>query len=85
MVHNVPFKFGDQTFLYKVCVAQIKELCLFGLTFLKETSCVFDLASDILKISGNVFTIKVAVLSKLQVSRVSVAKKKTVKPPSEVT
>ena len=76
MVHNVPFKFGDQTFLYKVCVAPIKELCLLGLDFLKETSFVFDLSSDILKISGNVFTIKVAVLPELQVSRVSVAKKK---------
>ena len=60
MVHNVPLTFGDQTFLQSVCVAPINELCLLGLDFLKATGCVLDLASDILKITGSVFLIKVA-------------------------
>ena len=63
MVHNVPFAFGDQTLLQTVCVAPIKELCLLGLDFLKATDCVLALASDILEIAGNVFTIKVAASS----------------------
>ena len=56
MVHNVPFTFGDPTYLHTVYVAQIKELCLLGLVFLKATGCVLDLASDILEIAGNVFS-----------------------------
>ena len=48
MVHNVPFTFGDQTFLHTVFVAPIKELCLLGLDFLKTTGCVLDLTNDIL-------------------------------------
>ena len=83
MVHNVPFTFGDQTFLHTVCVAQIKELCLLGLDFLKATGCVLDLANDILEIAGDIFPIKVAASPKLQVSRVSVAKR-TVIPPNTV-
>ena len=83
MVHNVPFTFGDQTFLHTVCVAPIKELCLWGLDFLKATGCVLDLANDILEIAGDVFPIKVAASPELQVSRVSVAKR-TVIPPNTV-
>ena len=83
MVHNVPFTFGDQTFLHTVCVAPIKELCLLGLDFLKATGCVLDLANDILEIAGDVFPIKVAASPELQVSRVSVAKR-TVIPPNTV-
>ena len=47
MVQNVPFTFGDQTFLHIDCVAPIKDLCLLGLDFLKVTGCVLDIANDI--------------------------------------
>ena len=83
MVHNVPFTFGDQTFLHIVCVAPIKELCLLGLDFFKATGCVFDLANDILEIAGNVFPIKVAASPGSQDSRVGVAQR-TVIPPNTV-
>ena len=83
IMHNVPFTFGDQTFQRTVFVAPIKELCLIGVDLLKAPGCVLVLTSDILKIAGNDSPIKVAASPKVQVSRVSIAKR-TVIPTSTV-
>ena len=54
MVHNVPIIIGTKTFLHTVCVAPVKETCLFGFEFMVATASVLDLGNEILKIDQDI-------------------------------
>ena len=75
LVHNVPISVGTQTFLHTVCVAPIKDNCLFGLDFMIATRSVLDLSRNTLTVVDDVMPIRVNKHPGLQASNVSIVRR----------
>ena len=75
LVHNVPISVGTQTFLHTVCVAPIKDNCLFGLDFIIATGSVLDLSRNTLTVEDDVMPIR-------QASSVTIVWRTVIQPQS---